>query len=238
MTITLDASLATAESFAESYAITETSHTLADDVMLVVQDASFDYEKIVEYFNDCLMELAGEFLIPDLEKWDDIRTDLNVDHIRMPADFMKNLRYCHSITNNREIKVYGSLSQMYRLFSVLNLTGNVLGVCVTARNLYYQRIPSTVETLRINYYTFPERLLSRYDKPVCLPWHLAKMLLKAYACKEIFSILEDGMDGQQINTKTWEGRYRAAKEALDAFIGPQERIPQEISQEVDWNELG
>lgn len=219
---------------AQVYAITATSQTLADEVMEAVQDASFTYDAIVELFNDCLMEIAGELLIPDLERWADIATDIYNGFISLPADFMRNLRYCHSITHNRKVKVYGSPVQLFRWFSVLDQTGRVTGVAVKGRSLHYQRIPSAAETLRINYFAYPERLQSREDKPSWIPWHLAKPLLKHYALKELFALIEDGVEGPQINTDRHEKRYEVAKERLWHFIGPEQREPVDMETEIDW----
>lgn len=234
MATTLDATLPAVEMLAEVIALTSTSHSLADEVMAAVQDASFTYPEILELFNDCLLAAAGKFLIPDLESWVDLDTDPNRDHVRLPADYHRNLRYAHSTTHNREVKIYGSRSQLYRWFAMLDQTGRVLGIAPTGRNLYYQRIPSSVETFRINYYRLPAPLQARMDKPDCLPWHLAKPLLKSYALKELYDLIEDGQEGKKTNTQRWEKKYNTAMADLDEFIGPEERPPEEIQTEIDW----
>jgi hypothetical protein len=237
MSITLDATLPAAELLAEVIALTSTSHTLADEVMDAVQDASYTYADILELFNDCLLEIAGELLIPDLETWEDITLKAKRDNVRMPADYHRRLRYAHSITHNREIKVYGSMSQLYRLFSMLDQTGRVIGVALKGRNLMYQRKPSSDETLRINYYRYPPRLYTRTDKPDWLPWHIAKPLLKAFALKELYDLIEDGQDGNKTNTLRWTKRYDDAWAKLEEFIGPEEHPPVEIGTEIDWEAM-
>jgi hypothetical protein len=234
MANTLDVNLPTAELLAEVLPLVHTSHTLADDVLEVVQDPSYTYADVLQYFNDCLMDLAGEFLLPDLDTWVDIATDPNVDHVRLPVRFMKNLRYAHSTTQNREIRRYGGLSQLYRLFSQLDLTGRVLGVCAQGADLYYQRIPSSAETIRINFYRFPDRMESRFDKATCLPDHLVKPLLLNYAAMEIFSLIEDGIEGAKINTSKHSKEYDKYRVKLLMFIGPEEREPEEIVDEMQW----
>lgn len=237
MSNTLDATLPALEASAEVYALTSTSQTLTGEVMRAVQDASYTYEDILELFNDCLFDIAGKHLIPDLETFADIYTDPNVNHVRVPADYHRNLRYCHSITHNRKRRVYGSKIQLMRWFSNLDQTGPVNGIAVQGRDLYYQRVPSTAEQLRINYYRYPDRLQSPQDKPACIPWHIAKKLLKHYALKELFSEIEDGIEGPQVNTDRHEKRYAAAEAELVDFIGPEEREPQEVSEEINWEAM-
>lgn len=234
MANTLDVNLPTVQSLAEVLPLVDTTHTLADDVLRIVQDPSYSYDDVLELFNDCQMDLAGEFLLPDLDVWVDLDTDPNVDHVRLPVRYMKNLRYAHSTTHNREVKRYGGLSQLYRLFSTLDQTGRVLGVCAQGMDLYYQRVPSTAETIRINYYRHPERLESRHDKPTCLPDHLAKPLLKHYALKELYNEIEDGIEGAKINTQKHENMYDKYRAKLLMFIGPEERPPEEIMDEIEW----
>jgi hypothetical protein len=226
--------LSTGSVSAQSHAITHTSHSLADDVMRVVQDASFTYENILDLFNDCLFELAGEFVLPDLERWADLTTT-NTNTTPLPADYMRKLRVCFDITNNRKVKVLGSRVQIDRWFSNQGQTGRVLAVAPYQRNLYYQRIPSSSITLRVNYFAFPEKLMTRDDKPTCIPWHLAKPLLKNYALKELYSLIEDDINGQAMNTQRYETKYLDAKEKLFLFVGPEEREPIEFATEIDYD---
>lgn len=231
----LDGTLPSLSCSSTVYALVHTSQTLADEVQNAVQDASYSYDRIIELFNDCLMELAGEHLFPELEAWADLDTSAATNNVALPADYMRNLRHCHSLTNNRKVKVYGSLTQLYRWFSSLDQTGAIVGVAPKGRRLYYQR--QAAETLRINYFKYPQRLQTREDKPVEIPWHLAKALLKHYALKELYAEIEDGIEGQQVNTSRHEKKYEQAKERLVAFIGPEERDPvQLLDEEIAWDD--
>ena len=233
----LDATIPVIECSAQVFALTSTSHTLADEVMGACQDASYTFDRIIELFNDCLMELAGNYLIPDLEQFAEVYTDPNVNHIPLPADYHRRLRYCHSITSHKQIKVYGSFIQLARWFSRLDQTGQVLGVAVQRRELFYQRVPSTAEQLKINYWRYPDRLIARDDKPSCIPWHIAKKLLKNYALKEIYNEIEDGIEGPQVNTDRYTKKYTEAAAELEAYIGPEEHEPVEIEEEIDWEAI-
>jgi len=233
----LDTDLPVLELSAEVSVIEETSQTLADEVLDKVQDGSFSYDDVVELFNDCLMELAGEFLIPDLEVWADVYTDPTVNHIKMPTDFMKNMRFCHSITHNRKVKIQGSVIQMFRWYSNLDRLGPVRQVAIKGTELYYQLVPETAEQLRINYFAYPERLRTRNDKPTFLPAHLIDKLLLNYACEEIFDKIEDALEGQKPNTTYYGKKYQEAKARLNDFLGPEEREPQEFGDEINYDSM-
>lgn len=232
----LDTNLAVIELSAEVSAVEETSQTLADDVLDNVQDGSYSWEDVIKLFNSCLYELAGEFFIPDLEQWGDVYTDPGVNHVPLPANYMRNLRYVHSVTHNRpRLKIHGSVIQLFRWYSNLDREGPVRQVAIKGRQLYYQLVPSTAEQLRINYFAYPERLRRRDDKPTCLPAHLIEPLLIAYACKELFNKIEDALEGPKPNTSHWNKEYEKAKANLSLFLGPEEREPQDFPDEMNWD---
>lgn len=232
----LDATFPVIELAAESIFLEETAQTLADEVLDKVQDGSFSYEDVLRYFNECLGVLAGEFLLEDLERWGDVYTDPGVNHAALPADYMRNLRYVHSVTHNRpRIKIHGSVIQLFRWYSNLDRTGPVRQVAAKGRHLYYQLVPSTAEQLKVNYFAYPERLRSRDDKPTCLPEHLVDDLLGNYAIWKIFDKIEDALEGPKPNTTLYAERFEAAKAKLSAFLGPEEREPQDFSDEIHWD---
>jgi hypothetical protein len=233
----LNATLPALEVYGEVIRLTDTTHSLTDIVLDKCQDDSYDWQRVIDLFDTCLLELAGEFLFPDLEDHADIETDPGVDHVRMPANFHRKLRYCHSLSHNRKIRVYGSTIQLYRQYSKIDQSGVVRGVALRGRDLFYQRIPASAETLRLNFYRHPERLLSRYEKPTIMPYNLARSLLVHYACREIFDEIEDGLEGEKTNTKYHDRKYEQAKVKLDAFLGPEEREPQEFPEEIEWDSM-
>ena len=233
----LDTDLPVLELSAEVSVIEETSQTLADEVLDKVQDGSFSYDDVVELFNECLMELAGEFLIPDLEQWRDIYTDPGENNTPLPSDFHKNLRFCHSITHNRKIRIQGSVIQMMRWYTNIDRVGPVRQCATKGTRLYYQQVPSEAEQLRVNYFAYPERLRTRNDKPTCLPAHLIDKLLLNYACEELFDKIEDALEGQKPNTIYYGKKYEEAKARLNDFLGPEEREPQEFTDEINWDAL-
>jgi hypothetical protein len=222
---------------AESSLYRHDGQDLVDKVRNKVQDDSYSVEDILELFNACLVELAGEVLFRELETWQIVETDPNSSTIALPADYHRELRFCHSLTNNRRIHVYGGRPQLDRHFVQRDQSGRVLGVAPLGRQLYYQRIPQTTEQLQINYFRYPEPLRSRDDKPTCLPPHLVEALLVNYAAKELFSEIEDGIEGPQVNTERYTGRYDQARAQLVRFIGPEQRAPVELVDDMCWDDL-
>ena len=208
--------------------------TLVSEVLKTLSDRSFSDNDVIDKFNECQFELAGEFLFPSLERSDDIDTnETNVEDL--PDDYMRNLRACFDVTNNRKVKVYGSRVLLDRWFPTLDQTGRVLGVATYQdSSLYYQRIPSATTTLRINYFAVPTAITID-ERPDLINWQLAKPLLKYYALKELFSTMEDGIDGGKVNTNHYSAQYMAARERLFLFLGPPQNEPVDFETEIDYD---
>ena len=134
-------------------------------------------------------------------------------------------------------------------FSRLDLAGRVIGVAVYGSRLYFQRIPSTIETLRISFYEQPTAMTLTTSTPDCLPDHLATQLLLSYSCWKIEAQIEDGIDGHKINTMYWKrefegdgprrpgaGETGGVMADLESFLGPEEKVPEEIPADIDYED--
>jgi hypothetical protein len=230
----LDSTVSFPECYAEILPHLDVAQTLAEKVAVKVDDRSYTYDTILDKLNTGLRWISGKYMLPDLEKFEDVETDPGVNNIPLPRDYQKKLRWAHNVTHNREVKVYPSTVQLLRWFSQLDQTGRIIGIAVKGRSLFYQRIPSAAETIRINYWRYPERIDMRTEKVECIPEHLVEPLLVSYACREIFSEIEDGLEEEKLNTKHYAIMLTSALKELDLFLGPEKRIPVDIGTEVDW----
>ena len=231
----LDANLSAFEASGESFFYEKESQQLCDKVLRKIDDGSYSWQEVVDEFNRCLEHIAGKFDLYDLEHTQDVATDAGINRIAMPANYMKKLMMCRSITHNRPIAIKNTVTNLFRAYSVLDQSGSVREVAVKGRELYYQRVPGSAETLRLVFYRYPTRLYKREDKPSCLPPHLIEPLLVNYACKEIFSEIEDGIEGSQVNTDRYTKKFVEAELELQTFLGPERREPVEFPEEIAWD---
>jgi len=232
----LDTNLSVLESFGEISFIEDTGHSLADKVLRKIQDGSYTWQNVVDEFNGCLKYLSGKYNLPELEHIEDVQTDPRAGRIPVPSNYQKNLWYCKSTTHNRPVNIEDTVINVYRKYSILDQSGAVRDVAVKGRYLYYQRVPTSAETLRLVYYRYPTILRTRREKPTCLPAHLVEPLLVNYACKEIFSEIEDGLEGKQVNTQRYDGRFKAAEATLASMpeIIADRHAPIDIPDEMEW----
>ena len=214
-----------------------TIREISEEVLGIVQDNNYNETDILRLCNNALTEISGIILLPDLQAEDTVDTVVDVNYTPLPSNFQRNLFYCYSEVNLRRVKVYSDFRKVLTLAGVIDQPGYVFGVATRGSNLHYQRIPGTAETLQIHYYRNPSALTSVDDSPDCLPVHLARPLLVNYCCKELFSLLEDGMDGKAPNADRHTNRFNENMAFLYAFIGPEPRLPEEKPDAMNWNLL-
>lgn len=206
----------------------ETAAEIYALVAPLVNINDFDTNDTISYINKGINEIAGMVLLPKLlEVETTVNTVVSTAYASLPSNFLRNLHYCYSNTTNRKIKIYDDVRLLYREFSRLDLTGQVVGVARKDDKLYYQRIPSAAETLRIHYYKYPTALTLATDTPDCLPEFLVRPLVVNYVAKEILLTAGDGRSG------LYEQKFRDALNELVFYVGAEPREPQGIYDDLN-----
>lgn len=203
---------------------------LAQEITDIIQDNEVT-ANVVDVINAGIKDAAGRVLIPELEVIDDIDTTAGVNYVAMPSDFQRQLgRWAYNTETNLRITVYPSTVQLFRQVSKLDLEGNVFAIARQGRNLFYQRVPGSAQTLKIQYFKLPDTYTE--GEPECLPAHLHTDLLLNYCCWKYWTKIEDGEDGRKPNSAMHKALYDEAIANLQAFIGPYSDIPIEPVDEL------
>ena len=196
--------------------------TLTARVTRIIQDISFTDSDILDYFNKGLGMIAGRVKLPDLIVVDTVSTVLAQPWVALPAEYMWALFHCASITHDRIItSVYNkdSYRELLRLYPLLDDVGNVAHIGVRGTRLYYQPIPATIETLSIQFHGKPTVLVLPADEPECLSYHLHEDLLVNFVAKEIYDLIEDGIESKKINYNKYNNAFNKALGELALFVG-------------------
>ena len=161
-----------------------------------LNDKSFSAGRIIELINrGCQRIAAGAFPgfagvmeinLPNLETTITVTTasyysSSTPAYISLPSNYQtsKQLLSCWSSSNTRAIPVLASLSELKNRFPGLDKSGAVTHVCTVGTTLYYQRTPSTRESLVLHYFREPDTMTVG-STPSFLPDHLQVPLLKSY----------------------------------------------------------
>ena len=187
-------------------------------VMRAVDDGSFSPSDVKSYINDGLEAVAGMLPLPSLEKTATVTTVLSQAYLTLPTDFYHHVRFVKSQTTRRHITMYPDLARMYECTPVAE-AGTVRRATVVGNSLHYSPTPATVENLTIVYHAAPTRYATSTG-PDYIPAHIGPALLEAYACKEIWDLIEDGIDGSPVNAQRWQAKFDKRLEDLRLYLGP------------------
>lgn len=203
------------------------AQTIITEVQSVIVDNAWTDPGILGIINRGLTTIASGVLIPgkhqvtpplpDLYTVDTIDTVEGAGICDLPADYQRSVV---QVLNSQyeEIPIYPSFRRFLQDYPDQN--GGSVRVCaVHGKRLLYREIPSTAETLTVHYYSEPDALTTGDDEPDCLPEHLQLPLLQSFTCAYIFNQIEDGIEGQKINTKYWQDAYQQALLDLEIAIG-------------------
>jgi len=141
---------------------------LVDWIKGLIQDTVFSSEDILNYMNEAQNRISGGVMViypdgtqvtssplPDLSTSDELTTSTTNAYISMPSDYGRDCHFLVSETNDIRIEVLTSLGELLTDYPNLDNTGRVTIAAISGKNLYYQGMPSTAETLTAYYYRSP-----------------------------------------------------------------------------------
>lgn len=214
-----------------------TLNELNSRVRLIVKDCSSAILAAIDsYINEGIEVVAANVLLPSLEESAEITTLITAVEIDIPDswNYDRNLYYAESLTNEKELEVYSSealFARKYQKFRAEAYEGSIEAVTEHANKIVYY--PRAAETLLCKYYKKPTLLVNDTDIPSYIPNHLQYRLLVSFAAGEIFSLIEDGVDGAQVNTQFHIMRFQKALEDLDEYFRTGRSRPEPI-RGSDW----
>lgn len=214
---------------------TQTVDTLVTRVLGIAQEPSYSAADVIELLYEGLVYSASRIYFPDLEQVGTVSTSTSTNIVALPSDYLKGLHRC--TYGNTQIKVYDNQRMLDRVLSAFNASGNVVGVAPRGRYLYYQNIPATSVDLVLHYIKMPDILEAGGNCPDYLPSGLAAPLLKHYALWKIFEAIEDGVEGEKVNTKYHEDEYEKALANLFLHFGPEPREQRGFGDELGFGAL-
>ena len=213
-----------------------TREQLIKEIISKAGDSSYANEYLADLLNDGLRDVAAfsdpingfEIFLSKLETSAVLTTSTSLNYVDLPANYHKNLYRVDSAAENNDILIFPNFKALKGYFDLSEWgdSGQVEAVTVAAGKLYYNKIPSTADSLTIHYYKQITLLTKETDIPFELPEHLHRELLVNYVCKELYSEIEDGVEGEAVNTKKYSSLYGQAIAKLYHWIGDEKSIKQ------------
>lgn len=204
---------------------------MIEEVADIVKDDLYDEDSIQALLNGGLLHVASRVLLPELDTTDTITTDVDVNVIALPEDFHRNLYRVDpapaAMSFRPSIVLVNSPGQLKRLMGVamFESSADVMAVTLSGKaNLMYGPRPIAPQDLMVSYYRKPTQLITDDDVPDCIPAERHHMLVD-YACYRIFAKIEDGIEGQKVNTKYHYEELEKFFELLEEETGQGKSMP-------------
>lgn len=176
---------------------------IRNEVENIVDDSSFDADTIDRYINDNLAFAAGLVNLPSLKRIDVVETVVDQAYVSLTGvapNFSGVLRRVKK-SDGSEPAVYPDLERLMDDYSNMEVEGEVEAIALEGSVLWYQKIPSVPEALTILFFENPSSLSKDDDEPADFPGHVHRKLFVHGTAFNIFDRIEDGVEGDKINTK-------------------------------------
>lgn len=173
---------------------------IRDEVIVIIQDPDWTADQIDSYINQALSYTADLTNLPDLKQVTSVDTVVSQDYVNLTSvtgGFSGNLRK----VIKDGITVYATLEDMLSYYEDdWDAAGEVESVALEGNILWYQKIPAVAETLVLVMYQNPAALVDDDNEVTAIPSSLHRLLLVHGAAYLIYNLIEDGIEGEKINT--------------------------------------
>lgn len=194
---------------------------LIDKVQDEVQDTSVATPiAVTAWLNDGQEEVSATVDVPDLRQTEDVLTVADQAWATMPSNYQRNLFFCASTEQEKEIPIKRTLQEILVIWPLLDLVFSVKMVAVEQGKIWYQGIPETVDTLKLHYYRKTTPMVADASTPDSFPSHLHERLLVPFAVAQGFRLIEQGTDGANVNFMKQMALYQLGKKELRKFVTP------------------
>ena len=141
-------------------------------------------------------------------------------HTSMPTNFSGKLLFLGS--SERDILQH-NLDELMDLYPDMDTVGDVTDVAVEGNTIYYQGIPSTVETIPLCFRRNPTDMIALADEPDGIPSALHRDIIVCGAAMLAWDLIEDGIEGEKVNMLSQRYHYMHGIQLFHGWIAKRRR---------------
>ena len=170
----------------------------------IVQDKAYDSDKIKGFINEAILYASNLVNLPDYKRIGTVQTVRSQPYVSL-TDITGGFAGRIVKVSNPNIAVYSNLVLLMDYYASatnqsLTQEGDLEAVALEGSTLWYQYVPATETNITFLYYRNPSILKENSEEPPYFPEHLHRKLFIHGAAYMIFDQMEDGMEGEKINT--------------------------------------
>lgn len=200
---------------------------LVTETMSMVQDSN-RYEEVLGYVNTALTEATTEVMLPEFKCASSVSTVIDAPFVSLQTHTDRYVAGVMKLfgTAMTDVKIYLSLDDMIvgeEITDVMTAGDIVKAVAVEGSNLWYYPVPTAPVTFAVLYYTTHPKLVDVDDSITLFPDHIQRMAVCSRAAAMCFDLVEDGIDGEKINTAAYNLKAKEGIQKLHEWVGKSKR---------------
>jgi len=207
----------------------------------IVKDPFYTEAMIITLLNEGQLSIAGGgdrnhglpllAPLPELASSATLTLAVDAESVAMPATYHRGTFFVID-ANGYKLDAFDSRIEFISRYPKLE-TGSTKSYCVQGNVFNYA--PAKAQDVTIKFFRLPIDMTDgASSEPDGIPTSLQDRLLVSYVCKDIFEQIEDGIEGQKVNTGYWYNRHQAALSDLERMIGPEDREPQNVTDTSNY----
>ncbi len=166
---------------------------------------SFSDEQVLAYLNRGMLAVANRLLLPWLSTSATVTTD-TTNTVSLPAYFHRNLFM--ATTDDGQLDIISSPKSLEDEYPSDSTDTTLKAVCVIPGNLQYSYTPDDATDITLHYYRRPlDMTLEDTSEPMTSNDDFYMVIIN-YAAWQMFSILEQGVEGAKVSTMYHKNEYK------------------------------
>lgn len=193
---------------------------MVQEVKNIVNDSSYD-DSIPGYVNEAILQASGEVNLPDLKRIGVATTAEDLMYtslVGVSEGFNGRLSKLLDQTIVRYADLESMLSAIQGQSRELTENGAVEMVALEGRTLWYFPIPKPAQNLTCVLFGNPP-VLADEDEPTWMPEICHRNICVHGAVMMHFERIEDGIDGEKVNTNYHTTQYLKGLQQLKEWVG-------------------
>ena len=199
---------------------------LISKVETAVQDPSFTSDDIKVLINQAVSTVASGVMLPgyvaltpplpDLYAVKSVLTVAHQGYVNLPDDYDRALVRVFDSSGD-PVRIMDSFREFFARYGQGG-SGDPHTCVVHGKKLFLRDVPPDVRSLELHFHAKAEPMVEDDDEPTCIPESLQKSLIVGYACREIFELIEDALEGPKKNTRYWDAIFQQGLSDLHLHI--------------------
>jgi len=209
------------------------AQSLIAEVSNIIQGSYAD-SALLPYLNAAQVAIAERVLLPGLsDGLATISATTGAMYATVPATYHRRIFMAKNTTTGAAVDVFsnlGILAQTKEIYPSIDNEGDVVAIAIHAGRIVYQMVPTSAQTISLMFYRLPvpmtESSTSYPDgmggSRVADSKEALDFALIHHAAWNCYERIEDGMEGQKVNSERHKGLFDKHMERLSLVCRQEE----------------